>query len=176
VAAFKAANPGWADGFYPFEDDCISGKIVDPLCEQSVKDQLALLEDEIKLEAKKKLVNAKEARVNAKEARVNAQLEMVNRTTIVTVVLQLNNSIHQGNPDRSGIAALDRIKNPILQADIIYLRSIDTKLTQKKTIAPGETAQLQTILITQAQESLRIYSTFTPEQQQRFIDTKIIAV
>ena len=167
----------------PFEQDCIDGKISDKQCEQSVKDQLGMLEDEVKLRASKKQVNAeraqvnaRETKVNARETKVNAELEMINRTTIVTVVLQLNNSIQHGNPDRSGIVALDRIKNLILQDDITFLRNIDAKLTEKKLVTPQETAKLQTILMTQAQESLRIYSSFTPEQQQEFISTKTIAI
>jgi len=98
-----------------------------------------MLEDEIKLQKREKKVNAREsqvnaerAQVNAERAQVNAEFEMVNRTTIVTVILQLNNSIQHGNPDRSGMVALDRIKNPIFQDDITFMRSIDTKLVQKK--------------------------------------------
>jgi hypothetical protein len=105
-----------------------------------------MLEDEIKLQKREKQVNAERAQVNAERAQVNAEraqvnaeraqvnaeFEMVNRTTIVTVILQLNNSIQHGNPDRSGMVALDRIKNPIFQDDITFMRSIDTKLVQKK--------------------------------------------
>jgi hypothetical protein len=91
-----------------------------------------MLEDEIKLQKREKQVNAKEVQVNAKEVQVNKELEMVNRTTIVTIILQLNNSIQHGNPDRSGIVDLVRIKNPIFQDDITFMRSIDTKLVQKK--------------------------------------------
>ncbi len=101
---------------------------------------------------------------------------MVDRIGIVTVILQLNNSIQKGNPDRSGMVTLGNIKNPILQDDIVFLQSIDTKLTQKKVVTPQEVAKLQTILTSQAQESLRIYSSFTPEEQTRFINSKTIAI
>jgi cell pole-organizing protein PopZ len=175
VAAFKAAHPEWKDEFMPFEQDCIDSKTNDKQCETAVKEQLADLEEEIKLQASKKQTSAKEAQANAKEAQIKKESEMINRTTIVTVVLQLNNSIQHGNPDRSGIAALSRIKNPIFQDDITFMRSIDTKLIEKRLVTPQETAKLQTILMSQAQESLRIYSSFTPEQQQEFISTKTIA-
>ena len=176
VAKFKQINPEWASEFVWFEQDCIDGKVTDKQCEWAVKDQLAMLEDEIKLQKREKKVNARESQVNAERAQVNAEFEMVNRTTIVTVILQLNNSIQHGNPDRSGMVALDRIKNPIFQDDITFMRSIDTKLVQKKWISQQEIAKLQTILTNQAQETLRIYNSFTPKQQQEFIDTKTIAI
>ena len=135
-----------------------------------------MLEDEVKLEASKKQVNAERVQVNAERVQVSRELEMVNRTTIVTVVLQLNNSIQHGNPDRSGIVALGRINNAILQDDIAFLRSIDAKLAQKKQISQLEITMLQTILNNQAQETLRIYGSFTPKQQQEFINTKTIAI
>lgn len=169
VAAFKAAHPEWKDEFMPFEQDCIDGKINDKQCEWSVKQQLADFEDEIKLQASKK-------QTNTKEAQAKMQWEMVDRIGIVTVILQLNNSIQKGNPDRSGMVTLGNIKNPILQDDIVFLQSIDTKLTQKKVVTPQEVAKLQTILTSQAQESLRIYSSFTPEEQTRFINSKTIAI
>jgi hypothetical protein len=43
-------------------------------------------------------------------------------------------------------------------------------------VTPQEVAKLQTILTSQAQESLRIYSSFTPEEQTRFINSKTIAI
>jgi hypothetical protein len=175
VAAFKAAHPEWKDEFMPFEQDCIDGKVTDKQCEWAVKDQLAMLEDEVKLQARKKQANAKEAQANAKEAQARIQWEMIDRVTLVTVVLQLNNSIQHGNPDRSAVASLRHIKTPILANDVVFLRTIDTKLTEKKLVTPQETAKLQTILMSQAQESLRIYSSFTPEQQKDFLDAKTIA-
>ncbi len=108
--------------FMPFEQDCIDGKKVDVKCEENVKGQLADLENEVR-------VNAKEAQVNAKEAQVNIESDMVNRATIVTVVLQLNNAIQYNNPDRSGMVALDRIKDAKLQKDISFMKSIDAKLS-----------------------------------------------
>lgn len=162
VAAFLKAHPEMVGEFMPFEQDCIDGKKVDVKCEENVKGQLADLENEV--------------RVNAKEKQVNAESDMVNRATIVTVVLQLNNAIQYNNPDRSGIVALDRIKDTKLQKDISFMKSIDAKLAQKVAITPQETTTLQAILVNQAWEILRIYSSFTPAQQQRFINTKTIAV
>lgn len=175
VAEFKAANPKWKDEFYPFEQDCIDGKTSDKQCEANVKDDLVRLKAEVSLAAEKAQVNAEKAQVNAKEAQVNAEGEMINRLTIVTVVMQLNNSIQFGNPDRSGIAALARIKRPALQSDIAFMRNLDIKLNQKQMIDRQEIRKLQEILIARAQEALEIYEKFSPEIQAEFESSKMIA-
>lgn len=182
VAAFIKSYPEMKDEFDPFTQDCIDGKTTDKQCEKNVKEELFVLEAAIQLKTLKTQVNAeraqvkaREAKVNAREAKVNAESEIINRTTIFVSILEINNSIQYGNPNRN-MESLGRIKNPILQNDILFLQSIDRKLNQKAIITAQDISKLQATLITHAQQVLNIYSTFTPEQQEEFKETKNMAI